>query len=59
MTEFWNTKDIRPDGTYYKCDVCGEWHKFDFGSVFAENDELNAELLGSFQFGTEAFDVRL
>lgn len=31
MTEFWNTKDIRPDGTYYKCDVCGEWHKFDFG----------------------------
>ena len=22
-------------------------------------DELNAELLGSFQFGTEAFDVRL
>lgn len=32
---------------------------FDAVAVFAEDDELNTELLGSFQFGTEPLDVRL
>lgn len=32
---------------------------FDLAAVFTEYDELDTELLGPFQFGTEPFNVRL